>query len=109
MADPETAIPSATTPEGVNIHLGYIRRDLLDMKNQNQKDLKDIKDSINGLGDHYVSEEAFGPVAEQTELNRKDLVAMKEWKDTLNGKLIGFGFGISATTAVITFAITHFF
>jgi len=92
-------MPPATTPEGVNIHLGYIRRDLLDMKKQSAADLQEIKNSLSALGDHFVSEEAFKPITEAVEAHGKNLKELNTWKDNLQGRMIGFAAGISAASA----------
>lgn len=99
MADPESAIPPANTPAEINIHLGYIRRDILAQGKAMTDGMKGLQEQISALDDHYVSEAAFAPVKDQTEENRKELVALKEWKDNFTGKMIGFAAGISAASA----------
>lgn len=104
----ETLIPPANTPAEINIHLGYLRRDILDMKNTTEKSLTAIKEQINDLENHYVNESEFRPIADLAKQNAKDIKTLTEWKDTFNGKLIGFGLGISIATSVITFALTYY-
>lgn len=57
----EAPVPQANTPGELNIHLGYIRKDLLDIKNQSAKDLKEIKDQITTMVDHFITEQEFAP------------------------------------------------
>ncbi len=105
---PETTIPSANTPAEINIHLGYIRRDILDMKRTTSDSLQEIKTQISDLDDHYVNESQFVPLKESHEQLIIDVRNLTEWKDTFNGKMIGFGIGISVATSVVTFVLTYF-
>ncbi len=109
MSDPtEATIPPANTPAEINIHLGYLRRDILDMKASTEKSLTEIKGQINALDDHYVSEARFLPIEELAKINAKGLKDLTEWKDTFNGKMIGFGLAISVVSAVVSFALSYF-
>lgn len=101
-------IPTATTPAEVNIHLGYIRRDILNLSTTTEKVLQEIKDSIGKLDDHYVSEQSFQPFAESVVNLEKEVKGLSTWKDTLNGKMIGFGLGISVATSMVTFVLSYF-
>lgn len=81
-------LPPANSPGEVNVHLGYIRRDLFDIKVQNAKDLKDIKDQISSLTDHYVSQLEFNPIKDAVE---NKLITKEEFepiKDTVEKKLV---------------------
>lgn len=104
----ETAIPIANTPAEVNIHLGYLRRDILDLKVTTQKDLKEIKDQITDLDDSYVKKEQFDPFVESHKQVLIDVRLLTEWKDTFNGKMVGFGVGISVATSAVTFLLTYY-
>jgi len=69
----EAPLPPANTQGEVNVHLGYIRRDLLDIKNQNAKDLKEIKDQIGNIGNHYVTQSEFVDIKKTVESNTSDI------------------------------------
>ncbi len=110
MADSnETEIPPANTPGEINIHLGYLRRDILDMKKTTETTLNEIKTQISNLDDHYVSEGRFNPLKESHDQLIIDVRALTEWKDTFSGKMIGFGLGISVATSAVTFFLTYLF
>lgn len=105
----DNLIPPANTPAEINIHLGYIRRDIIQSANVTAEAIKGLKEDIGNLDDHFVSDEAFKPMVDQLNHNTADIGKLKEFRDTLNGKLVGFGVGISAATSVITFALVYFF
>lgn len=102
-------IPPANTPAEINIHLGYLRRDILSLTATTEKKLGEITNQISKLDDHYISEAEFRPVADETKQMIATLKGLTEWKDTFSGKMIGFGLGISAATSVITFILTYLF
>lgn len=99
MAEGREEMAPPQTPQEVGIHIGYLRRDISDMKKQQEGDMKEIKKSLSDLGTHYVSNDIFNPFADLTTTNAKDLSTFKEWKDTLTGKMIGFGSGLSVASA----------
>lgn len=109
MSDVDDVIPPANTPSEVNIHLGYIRRDIRELGTAIAAGLKRVDEQVGGLDDHYVSRAEFSPVAEQTKKNTADLEEIKTFRDNLTGKLFGFGSGISVATAALTFALTYLF
>lgn len=97
----EAPIPPANTQGEVNVHLGYIRRDLLDIKNQNAKDLKEIKEQISTIGDHYVTQLEFTDVKELTVSNKEDIKGLY--------KIVYIGLGVVAALQFIApFIITHY-
>jgi len=104
----EGPIPPANTSAEVNIHLGYLRRDILNLTAQTSKDLGDIKSQISDLDDHYISEAEFGPIRDSVKQNAEDIRRLIEWKDTFNGKMIGFGAAISIITAAVSFFLNNF-
>lgn len=112
MASPQhndNDIPAANTPAEVNIHLGYIRRDILNLQQETTKALENLGRKIDGLDDHYITESEFRPYAKTTEANAAELKLLTEWRDTFNGKMIGIGIAIAAGTSALTFALNYFF
>lgn len=111
MATPQhnDELPDAKTPAEVNIHLGYIRRDIQNLQQETKTALDGIAKKIEDLDDHYITESEFRPVAELTKANAAAIKELTEWRDTFNGKLIGFGLAISAVSALLSFALNYFF
>ncbi len=108
MSDQDQPIPTAQTPAEVNIHLGYIRRDILTLATDTKEAMKKIQESVSSLDDHYVSEASFKPFSEAVQKHEGLIESLVTWKDTLNGKMIGFGLGISVATSVVTFVLSYF-
>lgn len=102
-------IPAAQTPSEVNIHLGYIRRDIQNLQQETKQALEGIGKKIDSLDDHYITESEFRPVSDQTKASALELKALTEWRDTFNGKMIGLGIAISFASAALTFIINKFF
>lgn len=99
MADAESTIPAPQSPAEIAIHIGYLRRDIASIGERYEAGMKEISSRLESLGDHFITEAEFRPVAELAETNQKSISSLKEWKDNLNGKLIGFATGISAASA----------
>ncbi len=102
----DAVVSDAKTQGEVNVHLGYIRRDIIDMKKDTTEKLQEIKEQITKLDDHYISEAEYKPVRDAVEAHGKEIKSLTEWRDTFNGKIIGFGVAISIATSVLTFALT---
>lgn len=102
-------LPAANTPAEVNIHLGYIRRDIQNLQQETKSALDGIAKKIEDLDDHYITESEFRPVSDQTKASALELKALTEWRDTFNGKMIGLGIAISFASAALTFIINKFF
>lgn len=103
----EPKIPEATTPGEINTHLGYLRRDIYNLTKSTSEQLKGIREQITNLDDHYITESEFRPVADTVKQQTVDIKSLTEWKDTFNGKMIGFGIGISLMTSLLTLLITY--
>ncbi len=108
MNDQDVTIPAATTPGEINTHLGYLRRDILNLSKETSKRLDEITKQIQTLDDHYISESEFRPTADLAKTTALEMKSLTEWKDTFNGKMIGLGIGISVATSAITFILTYF-
>lgn len=108
MNDNQSEIPAANTPTEINIHLGYIRRDIQDMKKASEESFKDIKTQIKDLDNNFISEVQFKPFRESQKILIDDVRTLTEWKDTFTGKMVGFGLGISISTSIATFILTYF-
>lgn len=108
MEDQEPKIPEATTSGEINTHLGYLRRDIYNLTKSTKESLEGITKQIQNLDDHYITESEFRPIADQVKTNTADIKKMTEWKDTFNGKMIGFGLAISIVTTLLTLAVTAF-
>lgn len=104
----EPKIPEATTSGEINTHLGYLRRDIYNLTKSTKESLEGITKQIQNLDDHYITETEFRPVADLAKQNAKDIKVLTEWKDTFNGKMIGFGLAISVVTTLLTLAVTAF-
>lgn len=102
MADSDDVIPAPTSLPEVGIHLSYIRRDIRAVGKQ-------LEEGFKNLDDHFVSHAEYSPVAQAVAEHTEDIKNLNSFKDTLNGKLIGFGTAISATSAIVTFLISKFF
>jgi hypothetical protein len=102
-------IPAANTPAEVNIHLGYIRRDIQNLQQETTKAIDMLGRKIDGLDDHYVTESEFRPIADQAKASASELKLITEWRDTFNGKMIGLGLAIAAGSALLSFALNYFF
>lgn len=103
----ETLIPPATTPGEINTHLGYLRRDIKILTDSTKEQLQTITKQIQNLDDHYTTETEFRPFADQVKQNSRDIKVIVEWKDTLNGKILGFGVAISVVTSLLTIGLTY--
>lgn len=99
MAEAEGTIPAPQTPAEIAIHIGYLRRDIAGVSEKQESNFKEIRDAIAGLGDHFVGEQEFRPVADTVEAHSKEITTMRTWKDNLQGRMIGFAAGISAASA----------
>lgn len=108
MSDQENLIPPATTPGEINTHLGYLRRDIRILTDSTKEQLEAITAQIKNLDDHYTTESEFRPVADMVKQHEKDIKNLTEWRDTFNGKMIGFGLAISVITSLVTFLLTYF-
>lgn len=105
----DNSIPPANTPAEINIHLGYIRRDILNLQEETRKSIGEVSKQISSLDDHYITESEFRPIANLVKENAMELIKMKEWRDTFNGKMLGFGTAIAFASAVLSFALNYFF
>lgn len=105
----ETVIPAANTPQEVNIHLGYIRRDIHNLSQATTQSIKDLGKKIDELDDHYITEAEFRPVSDMAKASAQEVKQLREWRDTFSGKMIGFGLAISIASSAITFLLNYLF
>lgn len=107
MSDDNAEIPSPKTPAEVGIHVGYLRRDISDLKKQQEKDMSDIKKGLADLGAHFVSIDTFTPVAAAVVAQGIVIEDLKTFKDNLTGKLAVGGIGISILSSVAAAILVH--
>jgi len=105
----DNSIPPANTPAEINIHLGYIRRDILNLQEETRKSIGEVSRQISNLDDHYITESEYRPIAETVKSHEIELRALKEWRDTFNGKMLGFGTAIALASTLLSFALNYFF
>lgn len=101
-------LPEAKTPSEVKIHLGYIRRDIQNLQQETAKAIDGIGKKIDALDDHYITEAEFRPIADLAKQNAEAIKSLTEWRDTFNGKMIGFGTAIALASTLLSFALNHF-
>jgi hypothetical protein len=90
-------VDSSSAPDGVSIHLSYIRRDIDEMK-QSLKDLKSGYVSLSDFAEHLKAD-----ADHETRIR-----SIEGFKDTLIGKLVGAGIVIGAVFAGISLIINNF-
>lgn len=108
MSDADSINPPHT-PAEVGIHLSYIRRDVLELKAQQGKDMQELKTSIADLGNHFVTMSDFESVKKTTDNNAVQLKLITTWKDNLSGRMVGFATGLSAASAGGAAVLTKIF
>lgn len=101
-------IPSANTPAEVNIHLGYIRRDIQLLQTETKAAIESVAKKIDQLDDHYITETEFRPSAEKVKDHELQLKALTAWRDTFNGKMMGFGAAVALASTLLSFALNYF-
>lgn len=99
MAQADETIPAPQTPAEIAIHIGYLRRDIAGVSEKQESNFKEIRDAIANLGEHFIGEQEFRPVAETVASHSKEIGTIRTWKDNLQGRMIGFAAGISAASA----------
>ena len=97
MTDQETIPPAGSLSE-VNIHLGYLRRDV-----------QDLGKKIDDQSAHYINVDEFKPVLEQLAKHDRDIEKLLAFANTLTGKLIGFGLAMGAAFAIISIGVQILF
>lgn len=102
----DQVIPPANTPAEINIHLGYIRRDILDIKTENARNMQQLKDQIGNL--NFVSEQEFQSLSKMVADHETEIKSLTQSRDTLNGKLIGFAVSAGTFSSIITIIISHY-
>lgn len=108
MNSTDVDLPPANTPAEVNIHLGYIRRDIRTLTDTTNLALGNLAKKIDELDDHYITESKFRPIADDVKAHDNQLKELTEWRDTFNGKLVGFGCAIAAASTLASFVLNYF-
>lgn len=94
----EETIPSAGSLAEVNIHLGYLRRDIQNLSTQ-----------IAEQDSHYINMDEFKPIVETVAKHDKSIEKLEAFSNTLNGKLIGFGLAIGVFVSIATVVVQTIF
>lgn len=97
MNDQET-ISAAGSLSEVNIHLGYLRRDI-----------QQLGTKIDEQTNHYINNDEFAPIKDAVDKHERAIVALERYQNTLTGKMIGFGLAMGVAFSIISVAVQAVF